>query len=710
MTLRFDEQDTATEAQTAIATIRALAMDAVERAGCGHPGLPLAMAPLAYVLYGEVLKHDPGEPAWPDRDRFVLSAGHGSMLLYAVLHLAGYDLALDELRRFRQWGSRTPGHPERHPTHGTPGVETTTGPLGQGFANGVGMAMAERFLRERYGETIVDHRTYALCSDGDLMEGVSAEAASLAGHLGLGRLIYLYDDNRITIDGSTELAFSGEDVDGRFRAYGWHVQVVDDANDLHGLRAALAAAREELERPSLIRVRSVIGWPAPTKAGTPAAHGAALGQDEVRATKERLGIDPDAEFDVPPQAYAAFRRAAERGAAERAAWSDRVDRWRLSDPGASVEWDAACAGLPTGDVAATLPRFDGAAGDAMATRTAAGKAMAAFGRLVPTMVGGAADLAESTKTVFAGEASFSRQRAGRNVHWGVREHAMGAAVNGLALHGGILRPYGATFLAFADYMRPAIRLSALMRLRVAWVFTHDSVGLGEDGPTHQPVEHLTALRAIPGLVVLRPADAVEAAEAWRVVLEEVDGPACLVLTRQDVPILDRTGLNSRGDLSRGGYVLAEAPGGEPEVILVASGSEVAVALEARSWLERDGVAARVVSMPSWEIFEAQGADWRDAVLPPAVSARVCIEAGRGLGWERYAGPTGRVLSIERFGASAPGAEVLERLGVTPHRVVGASLASLGRDRCGGQERIADVASRSVATHTSGGLRAEHRAA
>jgi transketolase len=700
MTLRFDVQETAVEAQTAITTIRALAIDAVERAGCGHPGLPLAMAPLAYVLYGEVLKHDPADPAWPDRDRFILSAGHGSMLLYAVLHLAGYDLALDELRRFRQWGSRTPGHPERHPTHGTPGVETTTGPLGQGFANGVGMAMAERFLRERYGEAIVDHRTYALCSDGDLMEGVSAEAASLAGHLGLGRLIYLYDDNRITIDGSTALAFSSEDVDGRFRAYGWHVQVVGDANDLHGLRAALAAARAELERPSLIRVRSVIGWPAPTKAGTPAAHGAALGADEARATKERLGIDPDAEFVVPAQAYDAFRPAAERGAAERAAWSDRADRWRLSDSGASVEWDAAWAGRPTGDIATALPRFDGKAGDAMATRTAAGKAMAAFGHLVPTMVGGAADLAESTKTVFAGEQSFSRRRAGRNVHWGVREHAMGAAVNGLALHGGILRPYGATFLAFADYMRPAIRLSALMRLRVAWVFTHDSVGLGEDGPTHQPVEHLAALRAVPGLVVLRPADAVEAADAWRVVLEDnVDGPVCLVLTRQDVPILDRTGLVSRGDLARGGYVVAEAPGGDPEVILVASGSEVAVTLEARSRLARDGVAARVVSMPSFELFEAQDEGWRDTVLPPAVSARVCIEAGTGLGWERYAGPNGEVLSIERFGASAPGAEVLERLGVTPHDVVRAALASLGRDRHGSQERSAAAAGRWVATHT-----------
>jgi transketolase len=699
MTLRLDEQQTTTEARTAIATMRGLAMDAVERAGCGHPGLALAMAPLAYILYGEVLKHDPADPEWPDRDRFILSAGHGSILLYSVLHLAGYDLAVDELRRFRRWGSRTPGHPERHPTHATPGVETTTGPLGQGFANGVGMAMAERFLRERYGEAIVDHRTYALCSDGDLMEGVSAEAASLAGHLGLGRLIYVYDDNRITIDGSTGLAFSGEDVDGRFRAYGWHVQVVDDANDLDGLRAALAAARAELERPSLIRVRSVIGWPAPTKAGTPAAHGAALGPDEVRATKERLGIEPDAEFDVPAQAYEALRPAAERGAVERAAWSDRVDRWRLSDPAASVEWDAAWAGRPTGDLAAALPRFDGTAGDAMATRTAAGKAMAALGPLVPTMVGGAADLAESTKTVFAGEQSFSRRRAGRNVHWGVREHAMGAAVNGLALHGGVLRPYGATFLAFADYMRPAIRLSALMRLHVAWVFTHDSVGLGEDGPTHQPVEHLAALRAIPGLVVLRPADAVEAADAWRVALEDIDGPVCLVLTRQDVPILDRTGLDSRGDLSRGGYVLAEARGGDPDVIVVASGSEVAVAIEARSWLERDGVAARVVSMPSWEIFEAQDPDWRETVLPPAVSARVCVEAGTGLGWERYAGPDGRVVSIERFGASAPGAEVLERLGVTPHHVVRAALESLGRDRRGSQERIADVAARSVATHT-----------
>jgi transketolase len=634
------------------------------------------MAPAAYLLYAEVLRHDPAAPEWPDRDRFVLSAGHGSMLLYGVLHLAGYDLPLAELRRFRQWGSRTPGHPERDRERTTPGVETATGPLGQGFANGVGMAMAERFLRERYGPELVDHWTYALCSDGDLMEGVSAEAASLAGHLGLGRLVYLYDDNRITIDGSTDLAFSGEDVGARFRAYGWHVQGVEDANDLDALRNALAAARSVEERPSLIRVRSRIGWPAPTKGGTSAAHGAPLGAEEARATKALLGLDPERELVVHPEAYEAFRPAADRGAEARRAWEERLRAWRAGDPERAWEWDTAWAGRPLGPVGAALPDFE--AGGAVATRSAGGKAMAAFGSLVPTMVGGAADLAESTKTAFAGEASFSRGAPGRNVHWGVREHAMGAAVNGLALHGGIVRPYGSTFLAFADYMRPAIRLSALMELPVAWVFTHDSVGLGEDGPTHQPVEHLAALRAIPGLTVLRPADAVETAEAWRVVLEDVPGPACLVLTRQTVPVIDRSSLESRGGVARGGYVLAEAPGGEPDVLLLATGSEVAVALEARAALERDGVAARVVSLPSWELFEAQGPAWEEVVLPRRVTARVAVEAGSPQGWLRWVAAGGGVVGVERFGASAPGGEALERLGITADHVVRAAVDAVER--------------------------------
>jgi transketolase len=657
----------------AITALRGLAIDAVEQARSGHPGLPLAMAPLAYLLYAEVLRHDPADPDWPDRDRFVLSAGHGSMLLYAALHLAGYDLPLEELRRFRQWGSRTPGHPERDGSRTTPGVETTTGPLGQGFANGVGMAMAERFLRERYGRELVDHRIYALCSDGDLMEGVSAEAASLAGHLGLGRLVYLYDDNRITIDGPTTLAFAGEDTDARFRAYGWHVQAVEDANDLAALRAALGAAREVEDRPSLIRVRSVIGWPAPTKGGTAKAHGAPLGPEEAAATKRLLGLDPDREFAVEPECYEAFRPAAERGAAARRAWHERLGAWRAAQPEFAREWDAAWSGRPLDGLSDALPRFDG---DDVATRAASGRAMAAFADVVPTMIGGAADLAESTKTEFPGQASFGREQAGRNVHWGVREHAMGAAVNGLALHGGIVRPYGSTFLMFADYMRPAIRLSALMELPVAWVFTHDSVGLGEDGPTHQPVEHLAALRAIPGLTVVRPADAAETAEAWRVVIEEVDGPACLVLTRQAVPQLDRGRLGSHGGVAQGGYVLAEAPGGDPDVLLLATGSEVAVALQARALLERDGIAARVVSVPSWELFEAQGPEWEEIVLPRAVTARVAVEAGSPQGWLRWVGDAGRVVGIGRFGASAPGGEVLERLGITPERVADTAARTL----------------------------------
>ncbi len=659
-----------------ITTLRGLAMDAVEAAESGHPGLPLAMAPLASLLYAEVLCHDPATPDWPDRDRFVLSAGHGSMLLYGVLHLAGYGLPLDELRNFRQWGSRTPGHPERDRVQTTPGVETTTGPLGQGFANGVGMAMAERFLRERYGPAIVDHWTYALCSDGDLMEGLSSEAASLAGHLGLGRLIYVYDDNHISIDGSTELAFSTEDVEERFRAYGWHVQAVEDANDLPALRAALGAARATADRPSLIRLRSVIGWPAPTKGGTAKAHGSPLGPEEVRATKERLGLDPDATFAVPPDAYAAFSPAAEKGARAREAWEARMAKWREREPAFAREWDAAGSGRPLEALSGSEPTFE--PGSELATRKAGAQAMAAFAPLVPTMVGGSADLAGSTSTEFADEASFTRAAAGRNVHWGVREHAMGSAVNGLALHGGIVRPYGSTFLTFSDYMRPAIRLSALMELPVAWIFTHDSVGLGEDGPTHQPVEHLSALRAIPGLTVLRPADAVETAEAWRVILEEMDGPACLVLTRQNVPVIDRAGLGSRGGVAQGAYVLAEAPDGEPDVLLLATGSEVAVALEARAALAREGVGARVISMPSWELFAAQGPEWEEEVLPRGVEVRVAVEAGVSQGWHRWVGAGGRVVGIDRFGASAPGAEALERLGITPDEVARAASEALGR--------------------------------
>jgi transketolase len=643
-----------------IDTIRTLTMDAVQKANSGHPGMPMAMAPVAYLLYTRYLRHDPRDAAWPDRDRFLLSAGHGSMLLYAVLHLCGYDLSLDELKRFRQWGSLTPGHPERIlGVHETPGVETTTGPLGQGFANGVGMAMAERFLRERYGAEVVDHRVFAICSDGDLMEGVAAEAASLAGHLGLGRIVYVYDDNHISIDGDTALSFDTEDVDLRFRSYGWHVQAVDDANDLVALARALEAGIAEEQRPSLIRVRSTIAWPAPNAQGTAAAHGAPLGEQEVRATKEALGWDPDLEFHVPSEVYEAFRECVARGRELRREWQRRLVRWRAQDTARAAEWERAWQGQPAEGLADALPSFDPGEAAALATRAAGSAVMQAFAPFVPTMLGGAADLAESTKTEFKGESSANRGRAGRNVHFGVREHAMGAAVNGMALHGGIVKPYGSTFLIFSDYMRPAIRLSALMRLPVVWVFSHDSVGLGEDGPTHQPVEHYAALRAIPGLTVIRPADAAETAEAWRVALEDCRGPVCLLLTRQAVPVLDRSRLAAANGLARGAYVVSDHAG-PVDAIIAATGSELALALQAQDELSSEGIAARVVSMPSWELLDAQPDEYRESLFPPGVPV-VAVEAGVALGWERFAE---RTVSIDRFGASAPGDEVLRRLGVT----------------------------------------------
>jgi len=641
----------------AIDTVRTLAMDAVQRANSGHPGMPMAMAPLAYLLFREVMDHDPSDPQWPDRDRFVLSAGHGSMWLYAALHLSGYALSLDDIKQFRQWGSITPGHPERDRVHVTPGVEVTTGPLGQGFANGVGLAMAERFLRERYGAEVMDHRTYVLCSDGDLMEGIASEAASLAGQLGLGRMIYMYDDNDVSLDGPTSLSFDSEDVTKRFEAYRWHVQSVEDVNDLDALRAAIKAAQDEEERPSLIRIKTIIGWPAPNKMGTSKAHGAPLGEDEVRAAKEALGWDPDAHFLVPDGVYEAFS-AVEKGAAAHAAWRERFAAWREADPARAAEWDAAWRGEPLPGFADSLPTSWDT--EKIATRSAGQKVMAAFEASVPTMVGGAADLSESTKTEFPESERFTREHAGRNVFFGVREHAMGGAVNGMAAHGGILRPYGSTFLQFADYMRGAVRLSALTGLPVAWVWTHDSVALGEDGPTHQPVEHLASLRAIPGLVVLRPADATETAEAWRVIVEDLEGPAALVLSRQDLPVLDRGTLAPASGVARGAYVISDAEE-EPEAIIVATGSEVWVALEAQKLLD---FPVRVVSMPSWELFEQQDEAYQDEVLPEDVPT-VSVEAGVSMGWERWADEH---VSIERFGASAPGAEVLERFGFTPQNV------------------------------------------
>jgi transketolase len=653
-----------------IDTIRVLAMDAVQKARSGHPGLPMAMAPVAHVLFTRFLRHDPAHPEWPDRDRFVLSAGHGSMLLYSILHLSGYDLPLAELERFRQWGSRTPGHPE----HGlTPGVETTTGPLGQGFANGVGMAMAERFLRERYGAEICDHRTFAICSDGDLMEGVTAEAASLAGHLGLGRIVYLYDDNGITIDGDTSLSFDTENVEARFRAYGWHTTSVEDANDLTALHSAIDAAIAETERPSLIRVRSIIGYPSPNKQGTSSAHGAPLGEDEVRATKSALGWDPDSHFAVPLPVRDLFARVKARGERAYRDWTTRLERWSAAEPELAGQWARAWQGRHEPGLRDALPSFDPQSTPALATRAAGGKALAALAGYLPTMVGGSADLAESTKAYLPHGGSFSRTAAGSNVHWGVREHAMGAAVNGLALHGGIVKPFGSTFLVFSDYMRPAIRLSALMALPVVWVFTHDSVAVGEDGPTHQPIEHFAALRAIPGLTVIRPADANETVAAWRVAIEEVNGPVCLLLTRQDLPVLPP---QPAGDgVGKGGYVVRD-PAGPPGVVLIATGSEVSVALQAGELLSAEGINPRVVSMPSWELFDAQDDHYRTAVLPPNVPA-VSLEAGVAQGWGRFAGTA---VSIDRFGASGPGAEVMGRLGITPELVAAAARRAVGDGR------------------------------
>lgn len=659
-----------------INTIRTLAIDAVQKANSGHPGLPLGAAPMAYALWQHHLKHDPRDPRWPDRDRFVLSAGHGSMLLYALLHLTGYDLPLAELQRFRQLGSRTPGHPEAHLT---PGVEATTGPLGQGGANAVGMAIAERALAHlfnRPGHTIVDHHTYALVSDGDLMEGVSAEAGSLAGHLKLGKLVYLYDANGVSLDGPTSLAFT-EDVRKRYEAYGWHVQVIEQGDtDVAGIDAAIAAARGDASRPHLIIVHTTIGFGAPNKAGTAQAHGSPLGAEEVRRTKQALGWDPEKHFYIPEGAHAHLRSAVERGAAARAAWEERFAAYARSHPELAELWRAAQAGeLPAG-WDQELPRWT--AGEKVATRKAAGEAMNAIAKKVPYLIGGDADLGTSTLTTIREGGSFDGQSGrGRNIHFGVREHAMGSVANGIAYHGG-LRPFVATFFAFSDYMRPALRLAALGRLPVLFVFTHDSVWLGEDGPTHQPIEHLMALRAIPGLVVLRPGDPAEAAEAWRVAAARRAGPTALVLTRQNLPALDRRRFGAASGVARGAYVLADPQEGVPEAVLIATGSEVGLALAAHELLARAGIRSRVVSMPSWELFAAQDAAYRDEVLPPALTARVAVEAGVSFGWGRWIGERGVVVGIDRFGESAPAEALLEHFGFTPERLAGEVKKLLGR--------------------------------
>jgi transketolase len=662
--------------QLSVDTIRTLSMDAVQKANSGHPGLPMGSADLAYVLWTRFLKHNPTNPNWPNRDRFVLSGGHGSMLLYSLLHLTGYDLPLEELANFRQWGSRTPGHPE----YGlTPGVEMTTGPLGQGFAAGVGMAIAERFLAEifnRPGYPIVDHYTYALVTDGDLMEGISHEAASLAGHLGLGKLIYLYDDNHISIDGPTELTFT-EDRCARFRAYGWHVQEVD-GHDRAAVAHALRAAQAETGRPSLIACRTHIAYGSPNKQDTAGAHGAPLGEDEVRRTKENLGWSPDTQFYIPSEVLAHYRQALPRGEQIEGEWRALLERYAIEHPELAELWKEVWSGqLPEG-WAERLPAFSPADGS-LATRSASGKVLNAVAPALPTLIGGSADLTPSNNTELKGFPWLQTgQFAARNVHFGVREHAMGALLNGLALHGGV-RPYGGTFLVFSDYMRPAIRLAALMELPVIYVFTHDSVGLGEDGPTHQPIEHFAALRAIPNLLVIRPADAAETVEAWRVALEHHEGPVALLLSRQKLPILDRSALAPAADLRRGAYILADGDG-QPDVILIASGSEVDVALRARRQLAEQGIQARVVSMPSWELFEKQPPDYRARVLPPGVPARLAVEAGVPQGWERYVGDRGDVLGIARFGASAPYQKIFEQFGFTPENVALRALAVLDGTR------------------------------
>ncbi len=655
-------------------TIRMLAADGVEKAKSGHPGMPMGAAAMAYILWTRFLRHNPANPEWPDRDRFVLSAGHGSMLLYSLLHLTGYDLSLEELQHFRQWQSKTPGHPE----YGlTPGVETTTGPLGQGFANGVGMAIAERFLAARFnrpGFDLIDHYTYGIVSDGDLMEGVSHEAASLAGHLGLGKLIYLYDDNHISIEGDTDITFT-EDRLARFKAYGWHVEQVNDGNDLPAIEAALSSAKQETARPSIISVRTHIGYGSPNKQDTAGVHGEPLGPEETKLTKQNLNWPQQPSFHLPDEAVARFRQALETGTKLEREWQESFNKYRDEHP----DLAAACQQWISGQLPdgwnRDIPIFD-ADPKGMATRVASGTVLNAVAANVPNLIGGSADLAPSNKTIINGETDMqAKQFEGRTMRFGVREHAMGSILNGMALHGG-LRPYGGTFLVFSDYMRPAIRLAALMNLPVIYVFTHDSIGLGEDGPTHQPIEHLAALRAIPNLTVIRPADANETAEAWKAALSNTSGPTALSLTRQGLPTLDRNMLAAADGLHHGGYILKDPESEPARVILIASGSEVDIALHAASLLSERNIAVRVVSMPCWELFDAQPDDYRRKVLPPDIPVRVALEAGSRQGWSRYVGSAGTVIGLDHFGASAPYGELYQQFGITADNVVEKALALL----------------------------------
>jgi transketolase len=661
MTHPFDAVDL-----LAVNTLRTLSIDAVQHANSGHPGLPLGAAPMAYVLWQRHLRFDPDDPQWPDRDRFVLSGGHGSMLLYALLHLSGHGVSLDDLKNFRQWGSPTPGHPE----YGhTPGVEATTGPLGQGTANAVGMAMAEQWLSAHHnvdGHTVVDHRTYALVTDGDLMEGISNEAASLAGHLGLGKLIYLYDANDVTLDGPAAMHFS-ENVAARYTALGWHVQTVENGDtDLGAIDAALTRAEVQMQRPSLVVVKTTIGYGSPKKAGSSAAHGAPLGTDEVAATKAALGWTATEPFTVPAEVRTRFAEAAARGRALRRGWIDRFGAWAQDAPDRASAWEMAFSGVLPDGFDTDLPEYTDQ--DGLATRTAGGKALGALAARVPWLLGGDADLGSSTKTRLSETATFG-DGDGRNIHFGVREHAMGAIANGMLYHGGV-RPFVATFLVFSDYMRPPLRLAALSRLPLISVFTHDSIGVGEDGPTHQPVEHFAALRAIPDLLVIRPADGNETSAAWKIALEQTDRPVALVLSRQDLPVVTNFDA-ARNGLARGAWIVREAKDASPAVVLIATGSEVALAVQAARELEDEGITTRVVSMPCWELFVEQDAAYRRSVLAPEATVRVAIEAGVSQGWHRWVGENGLLITLDRFGASAPGERVQAELGYTTAKVVDA---------------------------------------
>jgi len=659
-----------------INTIRMLSADGVQKANSGHPGMPMGAAAMAYVLWTHFLGHNPLNPHWPDRDRFVLSAGHGSMLLYSLLHLSGYDLTLDDIKNFRQWNSRTPGHPERGLT---PGVETTTGPLGQGFANGVGMAIAERHMAAHFnrpGHEIVNHYTYGIVSDGDLMEGLTHEAASLAGHLGLGKLIYFYDDNEISIEGKTEIAFT-ENRNKRFAAYGWHVQRVEDGNSVSSLEQAIREARSETTRPSLIAVRTHIGFGSPNRQDTPKAHGEPLGEEEIRLTKENLGWPLESNFYIPEAVLTHFRKAVDRGQELENQWQSLMETYKQDHSGPAEEWEEWISGKMPEGWQKEIPDFP-ADPKGTATRVSSGTVLNAVASKVTNLVGGSADLAPSNKTLIDGASDYQAQNyKGRNFRFGVREHAMGSILNGMALHGGLI-PYGGTFLVFSDYMRPAIRLAALTELQVIYVFTHDSIGLGEDGPTHQPIEHLAALRAIPNLTVIRPADANETVQAWLAALNNHYGPVALALTRQNLPTLDRQKYGPAEDLHQGAYILSEAQGGKPDIILMASGSEVEIVLAAAEMLTEKKMAVRVVSMPSWELFEKQPEEYRRQVLPADIKAKIAVEAASPQGWDRYVGDMGEIIGLDHFGASAPYNILYEQFGITVEHVVEKAMALVKR--------------------------------